>query len=670
MKKFSIVIGLIVIASMILAACAPTAQPEVQEVIKTVVVTQEVVKEGETVVETVIVEVPAEVEEAGPAEFKSADPGTYTDVTFGDMDTLDPAWNYETAGDGILEDTMDMLVAYQGPDAVSFAPELATSWEVSDDGTMYTFTIREGIKFHEGQDLDPEDVAYSFQRGILQGGGWSPQWLYTEAFFGTGTYDIAELVNADCADDPECLQAEDPATLQAACEAVTSAIYVDGQDVVFQLAQPWAPLLATIAGSWGAVLDKDWAIENGTWDGDCATWQNYYGITSGSGPIQTIINGTGPYKLDHWTPGEEVVLVANEDYWRTEPAYEGGPTGAPRIKRVVRMQVDEWGTRFAMLQAGDADYADVPTPNYAQVDPMVGEWCNFVDVGQWDCQPTDNPDGPLRLYRGYPLTSRADAFFTFGINPEGNNYIGSGQLDGNGIPVDFFEDEHVRKAFNWCMDYDALILDGYSGEAIQNYGPLNVGTLGYDNEAEHYSYNEEKCIEELQLAFDGQVWENGFRFSAGYNTGNLGRQTALQILQSNFRAIDPKFQVEIVSLPWPAFLAGIRLSQFPIFFSGWGEDIHDPHNWAQPFLVGTYAARQNMPDWMIAEFQELVNAGVAGKTDEERAAAYSAIQKLDFDYAPAIRGAVPTGRTYQQRWVSDWIYNPMLRFPYYEYAKE
>ena len=155
--------------------------------------------------------------------------------------TLDPAWNYETAGDGILEDTMDMLVAYQGPDAVSFAPELATSWEVSDDGTMYTFTIREGIKFHEGQDLDPEDVAYSFQRGILQGGGWSPQWLYTEAFFGTGTYDIAELVNADCADDPECLQAEDPATLQAACEAVTSAIYVDGQDVVFQLAQPWAP---------------------------------------------------------------------------------------------------------------------------------------------------------------------------------------------------------------------------------------------------------------------------------------------------------------------------------------------------------------------------------------------------------------------------------------------
>ncbi|MFC1923471.1 ABC transporter substrate-binding protein [Chloroflexota bacterium] len=665
--RFSIVFGLLIIISMILAACAPAA-PET--IVETVIVTQEVEVEGEMVVETVIVEVEVTEEPAGPVEFVSDDPETYTHVVFGDVDTFDPAWNYETFGDGILEDTLDMLVAYKGPDATGFAPELATSWEISEDGTMYTFTIREGVKFHEGQDLDPEDVAYSFQRGLLQGGGWSPQWLYTEAFFGPGTYDIAELVNPDCADDAECLQAEDPAALLAACEAVTNAIYVDGQDVTFQLAQSWGPLLATIAGSWGGIIDKDWGIENGTWDGDCATWQNYYGIGSGTGPIQTIINGTGPYKLDHWTPGEEVVLVANEDYWRDEPTYEGGPTGAPRIKRVVMSEVDEWGTRFAMLQAGDADYANVPTPNYAQVDPLVGEWCDYVDVGEWDCHITDNPDAPLRLYRGYPLTSRADAFFTFDMDPEGNNYIGSGQLDGNGIPPDFFADEHVRKAMNWCFDYDALVNDAYSGEAIQNYGPINMGTIGYDNEAEHFSYDEEKCIEELQLAWDGQVWENGFRFSAGYNTGNLARQTALQILQSNLRGIDPKFQVEIVSLPWPAFLAGIRASHFPIFFSGWGEDIHDPHNWAQPFLIGTYAHRQNMPDWMLEEFQALVNAGVTGLTDEERAEAYSAIQKLDFEYAPGIRGAVPTGRTYQQRWVADWIYNPMLRFPFYDYSNE
>ena len=60
----------------------------------------------------------------------------------------------------------------------------------------------------------------------------------------------------------------------------------------------------------------------------CATWQNFYATTSdeiNKTKVGTSENGTGPYKLDHWTPGEEIVLAANEDYWRTEPAWEGGP---------------------------------------------------------------------------------------------------------------------------------------------------------------------------------------------------------------------------------------------------------------------------------------------------------------------------------------------------------
>ena len=68
----------------------------------------------------------------------------------------------------------------------------------------------------------------------------------------------------------------------------------------------------------------------------CATWQNFYGKTSdelNETPLGTSENGTGPFKLDHWTPGEEIVLIANEDYWRTEPAWEGGPTGAPALKK-------------------------------------------------------------------------------------------------------------------------------------------------------------------------------------------------------------------------------------------------------------------------------------------------------------------------------------------------
>jgi peptide/nickel transport system substrate-binding protein len=667
-KRISVLFGLLIIVSMILASCAPAA-PE--PVVETVVVTQEVEVAGETVIETVIVEVEKTEEPVGPVEFKADDTETWTHVTFGDVDTFDPAWNYETFGDGILEDTYDQLVEYAGPDATKFVPELAESWVVSDDGTTYTFTIREGVMFHEGQTLDPEDVAYSFQRGLLQGGGWSPQWLYTEAFFGNGIYDIADLVNADCHDDPECLQAEDPALLLETCEAVTSAIYVDGQDVIFQLSQPWAPLLATIAGSWGSVLDKDWAIEHGTWDGDCATWQNYYGITSENTPLRDVINGTGPYIFDHWTPGEEVVLVSNPDYWATEPLWEGGPSGEPRLKRILIQEVDEWGTRFAILQAGDGDMVYVPRQNVSQVDPLVGERCDYVDVGEWDCQPTETPDAPLRLMIGYPLTSRTDTFFVFDINVEGGNpYVGSGQLDGNGIPPDFFSDEHMRKAFNYCFDHDTFIEDALAGEAVQNIGPINMGNLGYNPDGPYYSYDPEMCAAELELAWDGAVAENGFRFQVGYNTGNVTRQTVAQILQAELSSIDPKYQIEIIGLPWPSFLAGIRGKRFPIFISGWGEDIHDPHNWAQPFMVGTYAARQAMPDWMITEFGDLVSAGVGAATDAEREAIYFEMGQKDYDYAPGIRMAVAFGRTYLQRWVDNWMYNPMMRYPYYNYSKE
>jgi len=657
-KLWWTITSLLVVSGMLLVACGPTPTPE--KIIETVVVT----KEGETV-EVVVTATP---EPEQPVEFKSSDPTTLYDITgAGDTDTLDPAWNYESAGDAIILNVYEQLVTYNGTDATSFVPALATDWTISDDGMTYVFNIRQGVKFHNGADMTPEDVAYSLQRGVLQGGGWSPQWLYTEALFGTGIYDIAELVDETGAldDDPEGLQAADPDKLLAACEAVQNAIVADeaAGTVTLNLSQPWGPLIATLAQSWGSIIDKDWAIENGTWDGDCATWQNYYGITSEDAPLREVMNGTGPYMLDHWTPGEETVLVANPNYWRVEqnvPVFEGGPTG-PQVERVVKKLVGEWGTRFAMLQAGDADFVYVPRESVSQVDPMVGELCEWsVEDAAFNCGPTDNPDAPLRLFKGYPSVVRTDAFFTFNINTDGGNpYVGSGELDGNGIPADFFSDEHVRKAFNYCFDWDAFISDALAGEAVQNVGYLIPGMLGYQPDGPHYTYDPDKCAEEIALAWDGKVAENGFRMQIGYNTGNVTRQTVAQILQANFADIDPNYNIEIIGLPWPSFLAAIRGKRLPIYISGWQEDIHDPHNWAQPFLVGTYASRQAMPQWMIDEFQKGVSAGVAASDPAERAKIYQDLTQLDYDYAPAIRLAVATGRHYEPRWVTGWYYNPI-----------
>jgi peptide/nickel transport system substrate-binding protein len=165
------------------------------------------------------------------------------------------------------------------------------------------------VKFHDGADLTPSDVAYSFQRGLLYSGSAGPQWLLTEPFFGIGISDISQLVDdtGALADDQAGVAAADPEKLKAACEKVTSAIVADDAagTVTMTLAQPWGPFLPTIAQTWGSIMDQDWTTANGGWDGSCDTWQNFYAVPSENDPLTTIMNGTGPFKLDHWTQGEE-----------------------------------------------------------------------------------------------------------------------------------------------------------------------------------------------------------------------------------------------------------------------------------------------------------------------------------------------------------------------------
>ena len=167
-----------------------------------------------------------------------------------------------------------------------------------------------------------------------------------------------------------------PEELVAVCEKVKASVVADDAagTVTFNLAQPWGPFLATMAGTWGNVLDMEWAMANGAWDGDCATWQNWYAPGSENDELSSIINGTGPFMLDHWTPGEEWVLTRFEDYWRQDgtPKWEGGPSGLAAIETVVYKIVDEWGTRFAALQAGDAAWVGANLENYPQLDPFVG----------------------------------------------------------------------------------------------------------------------------------------------------------------------------------------------------------------------------------------------------------------------------------------------------------
>ena len=682
-KRIGIFVALMAMFAMIVVACSPQTIEVPVEVTRVITETVTEVIEGETVevevtrvvTETVIETV--EVEAGGDEEVMSTgspDPTTYTEMTFGDIDTMDPNLAYDTASGNLIMNVMEPLIWYNGPDPTTFVPVLAEEVPsvenglISEDGLTYTFNIREGITFHDGGTLEPMDVAYTFQRGLLQSDPNGPQWLLLEPFIGLGVSDITQgIEDGAYAGDREGLIANASSEdLVAICENVKSAIVADDAagTVTFNLAVPWGPFLATLTQTWGTVMDMDWAIGQGAWDGSCDTWQNYYAPGSENDELSAVINGTGPYMLESWTPGEGYVLVANPNYWRgdDQPVWEGGPAGAPAIETVVLRLVDEWGTRFAALQAGDADWVSVNLLNYPQVDEYVGEFCDFR-TGECTENP-DNPNGPLRSWTDLPSTSRTDFFMTFEV-AEDSPYIGSGELDGNGIPPNFFSDINVRRAMNYCFDYDTYINSAQNGNGVRNNGPIILDMLGYNPDGPMYEYDLDQCAAELEQAWGGVLPETGFRFQVAYNTGNLGRQTAGEILQSSLASINPAYQVETVGIPWPTFLRAFRAAQVPMLASGWVEDIHDPHNWVQPFTIGTYAGRQALPQDIIDQFTELVNAGVATADPAEREQIYYELQQLHHDLAIQVTLSQATSNRYEQRWVQGWYQNSALFGRYY-----
>jgi peptide/nickel transport system substrate-binding protein len=677
-KKALAIVGLLLL-SLLAVACQPeevvvTSVVEVEKEVTRVVTETEMV-EGEavevtrvvteTIVEEVVVTAVPEGEEM--INFDQApDPTTYVGMTIGDLDTMDPNLAYETAGGQLIENVMEGLIYYNYTDGTTYVPQLATevpseeNGGISEDGLTYVFNIREGVTFHDGGTLEPHDFEYTFQRGLLQSDPNGPQWLLLEPILGYASGDVTEeIAGGEYAGDPETLRANaTPEELLAVCEKVKAAVVADDDagTLTINLSLPWGPFLATLAQSWGMAMDMEWAVANGAWDGSCETWQDYYAPGSENDELTDIINGTGPYMLDHWTPGEEYVLTANPNYWRTEAIWEGGPSGEARIKTVIYQVVPEWGTRFAALQAGDVAWVSVPTANETQVDPLVGEICDWETL---ECMPSDNPNGQLRKWDLLPSVSRQDAFMVFDIatDEDGNNpYIGSGQLDGNGIPPNFFSDIHTRKAMAYCFDYDLYNEEVLLGKGVRNNGPIILGMLGYNPDGEMYEYDLDKCAEEFAAAWDGVLPETGFRFQIAYNTGSLSRQSVAEIFQANLSTVNELYQVEVVGLPWPTFLRAFRARQIPVIISGWVEDIHDPHNWVQPFTVGTYAGRQGLPDDLVAQFQELVTAGVLASSPAEREQIYFDLQQLHHDEALQVTLLQSTSFRFEQRWVNDWFF--------------
>jgi peptide/nickel transport system substrate-binding protein len=177
----------------------------------------------------------------------------------------------------------------------SIVPALAVDWEASDDQTEYTFTLREGVRFHDGSEFSAADVVATFNRII----------------------------------DPPATIAMGGIREQLAMVSAVEA--VDDYTVLFTLSAPTPFFLELLAGD-GAVVYSAAELEAN--DGDLR------GLT--------VPNGTGPFRFVDYIPGEQLILEANPDYWNPELPYVDG---------IELLNVPAWADRGTAVLTGQADFS-------------------------------------------------------------------------------------------------------------------------------------------------------------------------------------------------------------------------------------------------------------------------------------------------------------------------
>lgn len=560
---------------------------------------------------------------SGIAAAQMKNPDTLVSVSSGDWGTgFDPVYCYDTACGNVLDNTVESLFGYNGNDPKEIVPRLAAELPtvenggISEDGLTYTIKLRPNLTFSDGSPVTAADVEYSFERMMVYSTDVGPAGLLLEPLVGS-----AALVRPD--GDTSFAQ-------------IDKSVETQGDDtVVFTLAKPFAPFLSELAGYYSSVYSKADAVSKSDWSGEESDWQNFNNTPEGSTEYATTGTlATGPFTIERYDVGSTVVLQRNDNYWR-DPA---------QLSRVILQSIPDDNTRVQLLSTGDADMAtrDIfPQSLLPTIEKIPG-----VTITQ---------NAGLSLY-GF--------FMTHDIDGSATNYLGSGKLDGNGIPADFFSDIDVRKGFASAFDYKTFIADVMQGAAEQQNTVAIKGLIGYTEESPKYVTDPEQAADHFRKAFGGQVWENGFTLPTFFNSGNTTRQQGLQILKQNIEQINPKFKIEVRELQFSQILTQAAAHQLTLWMGGWGADFADPHSFAQPFLAtnGNYPQNMRFSDPAL---DKMIDDAVLETDPDARAKLYQEIAQIGFDKVPEIAAYQPLQTFIQHDWVQGRVTNPMLSSDYF-----
>ena len=315
---------------------------------------------------------------------------------------------------------------------VLIRPGLAEKWTRIDSSTV-ELTLREGVRFHNGDLLEPEDVVFSFGPDRLFG--------------------VPERQAAGAA-DPKSLPASLPGAARAVYPSLERVEIVDRRTVRFVNKTPDLTLEGRIAVRVGCILNRRAFEEASSW------------LEFARKPI-----GTGPYMVREFKPETHLILDAFDDYW----------DGLPPIKTIKFVEVPELASRMNGLATGEYDFACDITPDQIagiESDPR------FNVVG-----------GPVLNQRfivfkkAHPILADARVRRAFGHALDRQLIVDTlwdGRTEiGNGLQYPFFDkmfiEDWTLPAFDPDMARQLLQDAGYKGEEIiyqvlNNYYTAQVST--------------------------------------------------------------------------------------------------------------------------------------------------------------------------------------------------
>lgn len=407
-------------------------------------------------------------------------------------------------------------------------PSLAESWEISEDGLVYTFKLREDVVFHNGYPFTADDVVFTWERG--QGSDIT----YREDFL-----------------------------------AVNEMVKLDDYTVEARLTAPNAFVLLMMNEHWG-ILSKQYHDEVGE-----------------EGYLQNPI-GTGPFKFVEWRTGDRIILEAFEDYFEE---------GYPKVDQIVYRPIPDTATRFAALVNDDIDIVSNLGPEQADA-VEEAEGVSLVTYGQ------------DRVY-----------YITF------NN-----MTTGIGTPI---ENQLVRQAMSYAVDYDAIIERIFDGYAERIPGLIIPGNLGYDPSVEPYPYDPEKAKELLAEA----GYPDGFAIEmAGPSETYTNFEQVLQAVAAYWVEIGIEVDLQFMESGMFWDLEANRQLP-PLFGDSWSSSTGE----AYPRLIGSVGGEDaSYAAWLDPVLVDMVKELELTPDSAERAEVYTRILRYMHEDPPFIYLYAPT----------------------------